>query len=62
MHWILDVSFGEDPSRVRKGNGAEILAALRRMVLNMLKRENTLKVGVCAKRKKLAETPNLCSR
>ena len=52
VHWVLDVSFGEDDSRVRKGNGAENLAALRRMALNMLKRENTLRVGIAAKRKK----------
>lgn len=49
---VLDVSFGEDDSRVRKGNGAENLAALRRMALNMLKQENTLRVGIAAKRKK----------
>ena len=52
VHWILDVSFREDDSRVRNGNGAENLAALRRMALNMLKRENTLRVGIAAKRKK----------
>lgn len=52
VHWILDVSFGEDMSRVRKGNGSENFAALRRMALNMLKREDTLKVGIAAKHKK----------
>ena len=52
VHWVLDVSFDEDVSRVRKGNGAENLAALRRMALNMLKQENTLRVGIAAKRKK----------
>ena len=52
VHWVLDVSFGEDASRVRKGNGAENLAALRRMALNLLKRENTLRVGIAAKRKR----------
>ena len=51
-HWVLDVSFGEDSSRVRKGNGAENLSVLRRMALNMLHRENTLRVGIAAKRKK----------
>ena len=51
-HWVLDVSFGEDASRVRKGNGAEIFAVLRRMALNMLRREDSLKVGIAAKRKK----------
>ena len=52
MHWTLDVSFGEDDSRVRKGNGAEMFAALRRMALNMLKQENSLRVGIAAKRKR----------
>lgn len=51
VHWILDVSFGEDGCRVRKGNGAEILAVLRRMALNMLNQEDSLKVGIAAKRK-----------
>ena len=52
VRWVLDVSFGKDASRVRKGNSAEILAALRRMALNMLIQEKTLKVGIAAKRKK----------
>ena len=52
VHWVLDVAFGEDHSRVRKGNGAEMFATVRRMALNMLKRENTLRVGIAAKRKK----------
>ena len=52
VHWSLDVSFGEDASRVRKGNAAEIFAALRRMALNLLKREDTLRVGISAKRKR----------
>ena len=51
-HWTLDVSFGEDDSRVSKDNGAEMFAALRRMALNMLKRENSLRVGIAAKRKR----------
>ena len=49
---VLDVSFGEDTSRVRKSNGAENPATLRRMALNMLKRENTLRVGIAVKRGK----------
>ena len=48
----LDVSFGEDDSRVRKGKGADMSAALRRMALNMLKQENSLRVGIAAKRKR----------
>ena len=52
VHWTLDVCFGEDDSRVRKGSGAEMFAALRRMALNMLKQENSLRVGIAAKRKR----------
>ncbi len=50
LHWILDVAFREDESRVRIGNGAENCALLRRMALSLLKREATLKRGVKGKR------------
>ena len=52
VHWILDVAFDEDGSRVRTGNAAENFSTLRRMALNMLKRESTSKGGVAAKRKR----------
>ena len=39
LHWILDVSFNDDGSTVRKGHGAENLSTVRRIALNMLKRE-----------------------
>ena len=52
VHWVLDVGFGEDSSRVRVGNSAENFSILRRMALNMLKSDTTLKVGVAAKRKR----------
>lgn len=52
LHWILDVAFGEDQSRVRKGFGAENFATLRHIALNKLKNETSLKRGIKAKRKK----------
>ncbi|MEI7881791.1 MAG: ISAs1 family transposase [bacterium] len=51
VHWHMDVSFGEDQSRVRTGFAAENLAILRRLALNMLKREKTKKRGVRGKQK-----------
>ena len=33
VHWVLDVAFGEDDSRVRQGNAAQNLSVLRRMAL-----------------------------
>lgn len=37
LHHVLDVSFGEDDSRIRRGHGAENVSRLRRMALNLLK-------------------------
>lgn len=38
LHWQLDVSFGEDQRRIRKGHGAENFSRLSRLALNLLKR------------------------
>lgn len=50
LHWSLDVGFGEDASRVRTGHAAENCSRLRRIGLNLLKREKTCKVGIKGKR------------
>lgn len=50
LHWILDVAFREDNSRVRKGNAPQNFALIRHMALNMLKQEKTAEGGVKAKR------------
>lgn len=52
LHWSLDVAFHEDESRVRVGHGAENLAVLRHMALNLLKQETTTKMGIKGKRLK----------
>ncbi len=52
LHWMLDVAFGEDDSRVRIGNAAENLSRVRRIALMLLKQEKTAKVGVMSRRKK----------
>lgn len=51
LHWVLDVCFGEDQSRARTGYAAENLATLRRLALNMLRRETTKKRGIKGKQK-----------
>jgi len=50
LHWTLDVAFREDESRLRKGDGAENFSVLRRIALNLLKKEKTEKTGVETKR------------
>lgn len=52
VHWVLDVVFREDYSRVRKGYGPENFAVLRHIALNLLKQEQTCKRGIKAKRLK----------
>ena len=50
LHWVLDVTFREDDSRVRKGHGAQNLARLRHIALNVLKADKHTKLGVKNKR------------
>ena len=50
LHWTLDLAFDEDHSRVRKDHGAENLAVLRHIALNLLKQEKTCKRGIKGKR------------
>lgn len=57
LHWVLDVCFNEDDSRVRVGNAAENFAVIRHIALNLLKMEKTAKVGIKIKRSKAAWNP-----
>jgi len=50
LHWQLDVTFGEDQSRVRKEHADQNQSLLRRTALSLLKNEQTAKVGVKNKR------------
>jgi predicted transposase YbfD/YdcC len=52
LHWVLDIAFREDESRVRAHHAAENLAVLRHIALNMLKAENSKKLGIKTKRLK----------
>jgi predicted transposase YbfD/YdcC len=51
LHWVLDVGFGEDASRVRERNAARNLALLRRLALNLARANTSLKASLKGKRK-----------
>lgn len=50
VHWVLDIAFREDESRVRKGNAPENFAAIRHIALNLLRNNKTFKGSVKTKR------------
>ena len=52
VHWVLDVTFGEDASRIRKDHGAANMALLRRLTLNLIRQETTVKSSLKQKRKR----------
>jgi len=54
LHWSLDMTFKEDHSRVRKDHGPANLAALRRVVLELLKQETTARTSLKSKRRRCA--------
>ncbi len=52
LHWVLDIAFREDESRIRKNHGAHNFAILRHLALNALKQETSAKIGIKNKRLK----------
>jgi predicted transposase YbfD/YdcC len=52
QHWVLDMAFREDESRVRVGHAAENLALLRRIALNLIRLDGSRKGSVHTKRLK----------
>ena len=51
LHYVLDVSMDEDACRIRSNHGAENMAVLRHISLNLLQQEKTCPRGIKAKRK-----------
>ncbi len=54
LHWVLDVTFREDDSRVRDRTAVRNLALLRKIALNIVGRDQTTKASVRARRMKAA--------
>ena len=52
LHWVLDIGFREDESRMRAGNAGENMNVIRHMGVNLLKQEKSCRMGIASKRKK----------
>jgi predicted transposase YbfD/YdcC len=52
LHWVLDIAFREDESRVRDRNAAANLAGMRRFAVSLCKQDTAYKVGIKVKRKR----------
>jgi predicted transposase YbfD/YdcC len=54
LHWVLDVTFREDDSRVRDRIAARNLAILRKIAINLISRDRSVRVSMRARRKQAA--------
>lgn len=52
LHWVLDIAFREDESRIRKDHAPANFAIIRHMALNLLRRETLVKRSIKTKRLK----------
>lgn len=57
-HWVMDVVYGEDASRVRTGHAAQNLALLRRLSHNLLKADRSVRDSIAGKRKRACLSVN----
>lgn len=54
MHWVLDMTFREDESRIRKAQGSLAFNVMRKIAMGLLKRDESKKASMAAKKKMAA--------
>jgi predicted transposase YbfD/YdcC len=54
LHWVLDVTFREDDSRVRDRTAARNFALLRKIALNLVAKDRSTQTSLRGKRKRAA--------
>ncbi|MGB1282843.1 MAG: ISAs1 family transposase [Polaribacter sp.] len=59
LHWVLDVNFNEDTSRIRKGHADQNMSIIKRIALNIIKKHHNKKLSIKRKRYKLLLMINL---
>ncbi|EDQ00223.1 ISAs1 family transposase [Shewanella benthica] len=51
MHWVLEMTFREDESRIRKGRGPLAFNVMRKIAMTLFKQEQTKRASIVAKKK-----------
>ena len=62
LHWVLDVSFREDNSRIRRDHSSENMSVFRHLVINAIRNEKTTKKSVKGKRFKATLEPEYAEK
>ncbi len=52
LHWVLDVTFGEDASQIRKDHAPQNFSLLKKIVLNMLRLDTACKAKTSLRQKR----------
>lgn len=58
LHWMLDVEFAEDASRIRKGSSPQIASMLRQLALMVLQQDTSLKEKTIRGKRKMVGWSN----
>ena len=58
LHWVLDMTFGEDDSRIRQGHGPENVTLLKRLAISALNQETSSKRSTRQKAKFASMRPD----
>ena len=62
LHWVFDVTFTEDASRIRKRNAPQTSAMLRRLAVSILSRDTSVKDNVRGKRYRASLSTDVLER
>lgn len=58
LHWVLDVTFGEDASRIRTAHSPQNMALLKRLAISVLNQETSKKRSLRQKAKRASMSPD----
>ena len=58
LHWVLDMTFSEDASRIRTAHAPQNMALLKRLAISVLNQETSKKRSIRQKAKRASMSPD----